>query len=132
MGKVAEIAQCKAVPSSRRLMENSKEQESNDPILKVTPLSACQHSNKKGPSLSIVSIPGRWISLFLIRIYRYWLSPLWGDCCRYTPSCSQYAYTAIERYGVLMGGWLTVKRLCRCHPWCKCGHDPVPDLKNRK
>lgn len=72
------------------------------------------------------------LSLFLIRLYRYWISPSLGVCCRYTPSCSQYAQTSIERYGVLYGGWLTMKRLCRCHPWGNHGYDPVPDLKNRK
>jgi uncharacterized protein len=46
--------------------------------------------------------------------------------CRYQPSCSAYAVTALRRYGALKGGWLTVKRLARCHPWGGCGHDPVP------
>ncbi|HEY0445795.1 MAG TPA: membrane protein insertion efficiency factor YidD [Allosphingosinicella sp.] len=46
--------------------------------------------------------------------------------CRYSPSCSAYAIEALERYGALAGGWMTAKRLCRCHPWGGSGHDPVP------
>ena len=46
--------------------------------------------------------------------------------CRFQPSCSAYAVTALRRYGALKGGWLTVKRLARCQPWGGCGHDPVP------
>ena len=46
--------------------------------------------------------------------------------CRFQPSCSGYAVTALRRYGALKGGWLTVKRLGRCHPWGGCGYDPVP------
>jgi uncharacterized protein len=50
--------------------------------------------------------------------------------CRYQPSCSAYAITAIERYGALAGGWMAVRRLCRCHPWGGCGHDPVPSERD--
>jgi putative membrane protein insertion efficiency factor len=46
--------------------------------------------------------------------------------CRFQPSCSAYAVTALRRYGALKGGWLAAKRLARCHPWGGCGHDPVP------
>lgn len=46
--------------------------------------------------------------------------------CRYNPSCSAYAITALERYGAFRGGWLAVKRISRCHPWGGSGHDPVP------
>jgi len=62
----------------------------------------------------------------LLRFYQLALSPLIGPRCRFTPSCSQYAIEAINRYGVLKGGWLTIRRLARCHPWGGCGHDPVP------
>jgi putative membrane protein insertion efficiency factor len=63
----------------------------------------------------------------LIRAYQYVLSPLLGQHCRFTPSCSHYAVQAIERYGSLHGGWLAIKRIGRCHPWHAGGHDPVPD-----
>ncbi|HEY0115682.1 MAG TPA: membrane protein insertion efficiency factor YidD [Allosphingosinicella sp.] len=53
-------------------------------------------------------------------------SRLLPPSCRFQPSCSAYAVTALRRYGALKGGWLAVKRLGRCHPWGGCGHDPVP------
>jgi conserved hypothetical protein YidD len=62
-----------------------------------------------------------------IRFYRYVISPWLGYNCRFTPSCSVYAIEAIETHGAVRGGWLTMKRISRCHPWCEGGHDPVPD-----
>lgn len=64
--------------------------------------------------------------LALIRFYQYAISPLIPPRCRYVPTCSQYAVEAISKYGALKGGWLTIKRICRCHPWGGHGHDPVP------
>ena len=64
--------------------------------------------------------------LALIRAYRYLLSPLLGQNCRFTPSCSSYAMQAIELYGPWRGTWLAMKRILRCHPFCRGGHDPVP------
>ena len=63
---------------------------------------------------------------FLIRTYQVLLSPFLGQHCRFTPSCSQYASEAIARYGALRGGWLALKRIGRCHPFCDGGYDPVP------
>lgn len=73
----------------------------------------------------------RRIFLLLIRGYRYLLSPFLGAHCRYHPTCSAYAETAIVRHGVIRGGSLAVKRLCRCHPWHEGGYDPVPEKKDQ-
>ena len=65
--------------------------------------------------------------LAAIRFYRRYISPGRPSCCRYIPTCSQYAMEAIEKYGALKGGWLAVKRFCRCHPFSKHDpYDPVP------
>lgn len=67
----------------------------------------------------------RKIGIFLIRIYQKgtkWKPPM----CRYTPSCSHYTLQAIEKYGLLKGSWLGLKRIMRCNPWYPGGHDPVP------
>lgn len=63
----------------------------------------------------------------LIGLYRYLISPLLGNNCRFYPSCSEYAQTAIQRFGVVRGGWLSLRRLGCCHPWHAGGLDPVPD-----
>lgn len=65
--------------------------------------------------------------LFLIRAYQAGLSPLLPGSCRYMPTCSEYARTAVERFGVARGGWLALKRLSRCHPFGGLGPDPVPE-----
>lgn len=67
-----------------------------------------------------------WVFILLIKLYQYLLSPLLGASCRYTPTCSQYGIEAIRKHGPFKGGWLTLKRLSRCHPWGGHGHDPVP------
>lgn len=65
--------------------------------------------------------------------YRYCISPLLGNCCRFYPSCSQYAEEAISSYGVNRGIWMAIKRILSCHPWHAGGYDPVPDSsKNLK
>ncbi len=68
-----------------------------------------------------------WLLKGLITVYRYTLSPLLGKNCRYLPTCSEYAYQAIDRFGPVRGGWLAIKRIGRCHPWGGSGFDPVPD-----
>lgn len=65
----------------------------------------------------------------LIAVARFWQrypSVMLPPSCRYTPSCSAYAIEALERYGAARGGWLAVKRVCRCHPFGGHGYDPVP------
>jgi len=69
----------------------------------------------------------RKVLIILIRIYSYAISPLIGSHCRFYPSCSCYAQTALEQYGILRGSWLAVRRLLRCHPWHSGGVDPVPE-----
>lgn len=64
--------------------------------------------------------------LWLIRFYRRNLSPLHPACCRFQPTCSQYALEAIQKYGALKGGMLALRRILRCNPLCKGGYDPVP------
>lgn len=64
--------------------------------------------------------------LILIRFYQYFISPLTGASCRFTPTCSQYGAEAISKHGPFKGGWLTIRRIARCNPWGGHGHDPVP------
>ncbi|MBC7263869.1 MAG: membrane protein insertion efficiency factor YidD [Chloroflexi bacterium] len=66
------------------------------------------------------------VVLSLIRLYQRAVSPVLPTVCRFEPSCSQYGYEAIERYGLLKGGWMAIKRLARCHPLHPGGYDPVP------
>lgn len=66
------------------------------------------------------------VFLFLIDVYRRYISPMKSPCCRYIPTCSEYAMIAIERYGAMRGGWLALKRILRCHPFHEGGYDPVP------
>ena len=67
-----------------------------------------------------------FIVLLPIYFYRICISPWTPASCRYSPSCSEYALTAIKRHGAFKGGWLAVKRILRCHPWGGHGYDPVP------
>ena len=62
----------------------------------------------------------------LIKLYQWFISPLLGPKCRYTPSCSQYALQAFRKYGPLKGFWLAIKRIASCNPWGGSGYDPVP------
>ncbi len=66
------------------------------------------------------------LALALIRFYKKFISPMLPPACRFQPTCSQYSYQAIEKYGLLKGGWLAIKRIGRCHPFHPGGYDPVP------
>ena len=80
-----------------------------------------------GRIVPLRSIPVR-TALFALRCYKAYLSVLFAGSCRFEPTCSMYAYEAIERFGVLHGAWLGTKRLLRCHPLSrKFGYDPVPE-----
>ena len=68
--------------------------------------------------------------LVSIRFYKRRVSPLMPDACRYKPTCSEYAMTAIERYGALKGGWMAFRRIMRCNPFHEGGYDPVPEVPN--
>jgi uncharacterized protein len=76
----------------------------------------------------------RQLLILPLRAYQWvlspWLRALFGPAaeCRFTPSCSQYAIEALQTHGVFRGGMLATRRLCRCHPWGGCGHDPVPEV----
>ncbi len=74
--------------------------------------------------------PGRVIGTGAVRLYQLTLSGFIGNSCRHIPTCSEYAFEAIARYGLMRGGWMAARRIARCNPWSKLGgthgHDPVP------
>ncbi|MBL0356782.1 MAG: membrane protein insertion efficiency factor YidD [Chitinophagaceae bacterium] len=72
--------------------------------------------------LQILSFP----FILLIKLYQLIISPWLGKSCRFTPTCSHYGIEALKKYGLVKGGWLTIKRIARCHPWGGHGYDPVP------
>jgi putative membrane protein insertion efficiency factor len=79
--------------------------------------------------------PAQHILVSAIRAYRWTISPaqffLFGSTggCRFMPTCSQYAAESVQKHGALAGSFLAAKRICRCHPWGECGHDPVPEFR---
>ena len=66
------------------------------------------------------------LALALIRFYKRFISPMLPSACRFEPTCSVYTYQAIEKYGVIRGSWLGIRRISRCHPLNPGGYDPVP------
>lgn len=69
----------------------------------------------------------QWLALASVRAYQVFLGPFFGGACRFDPSCSVYAYEAIERFGAVRGSWMGLKRLLRCRPFSTSGYDPVPE-----
>lgn len=67
-----------------------------------------------------------WPLIWLVKFYRFAISPWLGGNCRFQPTCSEYAIEALRTHGVLRGGWLAARRISRCHPWGGSGYDPVP------
>jgi len=61
----------------------------------------------------------------LINVYKYLISPLLGNNCRYLPTCSEYTKESVKKFGIMYGIWLGLKRIIRCHPWGKGGYDPI-------
>lgn len=75
--------------------------------------------------ISILAVP----VMGMVLIYRWFISPLLPQCCRFQPTCSAYGLEALEKHGVLRGSVLTVRRISKCHPWGSSGFDPVPATK---
>ncbi|WP_353808145.1 membrane protein insertion efficiency factor YidD [Agromyces sp. SYSU T00194] len=80
---------------------------------------------------ALLLLPRNFLVL-LLRIYRAVISPLYGDVCRYYPSCSAYSLGAVQEHGAVVGTALTVRRLARCHPWAEGGIDDVPHSRRQR
>lgn len=83
-------------------------------------------------ALSTVLLLPRNAAVLVLRAYRAVISPLYGEVCRYYPSCSAYALQAVQQYGVIVGSVLAVRRIIRCHPWAAGGIDDVPQRRSRR
>jgi putative membrane protein insertion efficiency factor len=74
----------------------------------------------------------KYFLLAIIRLYQWFISPFFPKSCRFEPTCSHYAFTAIDRFGFFKGSWLAMKRILKCHPYHSGGFDPVPDIHQHK
>lgn len=70
--------------------------------------------------------------IVIIRVYQKFISPLTPSTCRYSPTCSHYTIEALQKHGILKGGWMSLKRIGSCHPWGGQGYDPVPEPSEEK
>ena len=82
--------------------------------------------------LANVLLVPRNVGVLLLRVYRAVISPLYGDVCRYYPSCSAYALGAVQEHGLVIGSALAARRVSRCHPWAEGGIDDVPQKRKRR
>ena len=73
----------------------------------------------------------RWLLMAPVWLYRRLLSPFKPRCCRFVPTCSSYALEALRVHGAIVGSWLTLRRILRCHPFCEPGYDPVPGRRRQ-
>lgn len=83
-------------------------------------------------AMSVLMLVPRNACVVVLRLYRAIISPLYGDVCRFYPSCSAYALHAIQQHGVVKGVWLGIRRIARCHPWAAGGVDDVPEPRGRR
>ena len=81
---------------------------------------------------AFVLLAPRNACVLILKGYRAVISPLYGDVCRYYPSCSHYAMQAIQQHGVVRGSWLGTRRIARCHPWAEGGIDDVPERSHHR
>lgn len=74
----------------------------------------------------------KWLFIGIFRLYQRFISPLTPPTCRFYPTCSHYGIEAFKKHGVIIGGWLTIKRILKCHPFHPGGIDPVPEPKEKE
>jgi len=72
-----------------------------------------------------------WILILPVKLYQLTISPILPNSCRHVPTCSHYTIEALKIHGIFKGGWLSLKRILRCHPWGTWGYDPVPPKKEK-
>lgn len=110
-----------SLPDSQALPRQRSILSVGPPVLRLQPVPRLD--SQAGAATRVLA----WLMLAGISSYQRWISPLLGPRCRFLPSCSAYALEAIVRHGPWRGGWLTLRRLLRCHPFTPCGCDPVPE-----